>query len=191
MAPNSLSPAYIVINYHSPFGAHKMTLPTREYAIGTPTGTFLSWAGPTVDALDMVNDFVDLIAPFFPATVSFDFYEVFTKADATADSVFAEATTLSQVGTSASGGWAKASEAVFSLKTLANGEYKVALLDFDSGDGWDKITFAGLAGASLAFVNYLLGGTHAFSGRDDNRPGTFRQISYGLNAALRRKYGMN
>jgi hypothetical protein len=139
----------------------------------------------------MVNDLVDLMKPFFPTTVSFNFYEIFTKASAVADSIFVAAETLAQVGTSALGGWDKASEAIFSLKTTGGGEWKLTLLDFDSGDGWDKITFSDLSGASAALVTYLTGTGHAWSGRDDNKPNVFRQISYGLNASLRRKYGMN
>lgn len=168
-----------------------MTLPTRDYVPGTPSGSYFTWDGPSITAVDMVGDLVDLIKPFFPSTVGFDFYEVFTKATATSDSVFREAGTLSQVGTSALGGWSKAAEAVFSLKTTGNGEFKIVLLDFDSGDGWDKITFSDLSGASATFVTYLTGGAHAWSGRDDNPPFSFRQISYGLNKALRRKYDMN
>src|SRR5258707_7519334 len=130
MAPNSLSPSYIVISYHSLFGTHKMTLPTRQFTPGIGGGTYEAWDASTVDADTMITDFVDLIKPFFPATVSFDFYEIFNKATAIADSVFMFAATLTQVGTSVVAGWSKAAEATFSFKTNANGEYKITLLDF-------------------------------------------------------------
>lgn len=191
MAPNSLSPAYIVINYTSAYGAHKMTLPCVEYIPGSPVGSFTKWEGGLITATDMVDDFLTLAKPFFPATTTFDFYEVFTKETATADSVFRLAETLGIAGTSALGGWSKAAEATWSFKSSTNGEFKITMLDFDSGDGWDKVTFAELAGASLAFANYLTGSTHGFAARDDGQPYSFRQISYGLNKALRRKYNMN
>lgn len=190
MAPNSLSPSYVVIDYHSLYGAHKMTLPTTQYNPGTP-GTFDVHGGGTINASDMVNDFVDLIAPFFPDVVEFDFYQVFLKATATADSVLAFSEELSQIGTNATPGWTKATEAVWSFKSVTNGLYKVALLDMGNNNSWDKVTFADLTGASLAFVNYLTGAGHGWAARDNGQPTTFLQIAYGLNKALRRKYNMN
>lgn len=191
MAPNSLSPAFVVLNYHSDYGAHKQTLPTKTYNPGSP-GTFDTWSGSTIDASDMVNDFVDLIAPFFPATVNFDYFEIFTKATPTSDSVLRHSEVLSQVGTNATPGWSKATEAVWTFKTTLNGLYKITMLDVGNNNSWDKATFSDLAGDSLAFVQYLVNDTtHGWSGRDDGDPATFLQISYGLNKALRRKYNMN
>lgn len=191
MTPNSLSPAYAVINYHSEFGSHKMTIPTTNYNPGAPVGTFDIPGGGIINASDMINDLVDAIVAFFPDTVAFDFFEIFTKATATADSVLRLSQTMAQVGASATPGWTKAAEAVWSFKTLGNGLFKLVFLDFDSGDQWDKITFSGLTGPALTLVNYLNGGGHGWTGRDDTSPGTFLQIAYGLNKALRRKYNMN
>lgn len=168
-----------------------MTIPTKEYHPGTPSGSFDQWSGGVIDADDMVNDIVDLLKPFFPASTSFDFYEIFTKATATADSILNSSATLSQVGTSVLAGWSKAAEAIWSFKSSTNGIFKISLLDFDSGDGWDKITFSGLAGDSLAFVNYMYDGNHGWAARDDGQPNSFLQLSFGLNKALRRKYNMN
>lgn len=190
MAPNSLSPSFVVINYHSAFGAHKMTLPTQQYNPGTP-GTFDQWAGGTINAADMVNDMVDLIKAFFPADVEFDFFEIFLKATPTADSILSLSQTLAQVGTNATPGWTKATEAVLTMKSTNNGIFKMALLDVGTADSFDKVTFADLSGASLAWVSYLQGTAHGWAARDDGKPATFLQISNGLNKALRRKYNMN
>jgi hypothetical protein len=190
VTPNSLSPAFVVINYHSAYGAHKMTLPTLQYNPGSP-GTFDVRGGGTMDASEMVNDFVDLIKPFFPADVEFDFWEGFLKATPTADNVLKISESLTQVGTNAAPGWTKATEAVWSFKSDLNGLYKLSMLDMGNADSWDKVTFSDLAGDALTFVNYLIDDAHGWAARDDGQPVTFLQISYGLNKALRRKYNMN
>jgi hypothetical protein len=188
---NSLAPSYLVINYHSAFGAHKMTLPTLQFHPGVPNGSFDVRGGGTMDAADMVDDFLTLAVPFWPDDVEFDYYQVFLKADAAADSVLAASKTLTQVGTNATPGWTKATEAIWSFKSDLNGLWKLSMLDMGNNDGWDKVTFADLSGASLAFNNYIVDGTHGWAARDNGQPVTFLQISYGLNKALRRKYNMN
>lgn len=168
-----------------------MTLPTKEYNAGVPDGTFDTWGGSTISADAMINDFVDLIEQFFPAGVHFDFYEVFTKATATADSILEQTGVLTQVGTNGTPGWSKATEAVWTLKSTTNGLYKISMLDIGTGNSFEKIVFSTLTGGALAFIDYLVDGTHGWAARDDGKPNTFLQISYGLNKALRRKYNLN
>jgi len=167
-----------------------MTLPTLQYHPGSP-GTFDTRGGGTMDASVMVNDFVDLIAPFFPSGVHWDFFQVFLKADATADSVLSLSETLSQVGSNATPGWSKATEAVWSYKTDENSLYKISMLDLGNNNSFDKVDFATLAGDALAFNNYLVDGVHGWAARGPGQPTSFLQIAYGLNKALRRKYNMN
>src|SRR5437868_4488105 len=84
---NSLFPAFVVIDYHSAFGSHKMTIPTKAYTgpgVGFPAGHFLAWDSTDVDADDMINALVELIAPFFKVDTTFDSYTIYTMASAEA-----------------------------------------------------------------------------------------------------------
>ena len=191
MTVNSLAPAYVVIDYHSPYGAHKMTLPTTEYAFGSPSGSFVQWSGGTILSDTMIDDLVTLLLPFFPSTVSFDTFQIFSKADADADSILEESGVIvGGVGSNSSPGWAKATEAVLTMKSTTNGVYRLSLLDCATGNSFDKLTFVSLPTEMVDLVAYFVGGDHGWSARDNGQPVTFLQLTRTLNKALRRKYNM-
>jgi hypothetical protein len=195
MAENSLSPAFVRINYISQWGPHSMTIPSVPYTpptIGAVTGLFvLRGAAVPTDAADAVTDFVNLIKPFFEATTTFLDYIIFTQADPDAAALPRFSDTLGIAGTGGSTTWDKAVQFTWTWRTDEFGLYKLVFLDCVSNNAFDKITnLTGLA-AEEAVSDYVTADVTWIAGRDGGRPNTFLQIAKTLNEKLRRSYRMN
>jgi len=188
---NSLSPAFVQIQYHSLYGPHVMTLPTRPWTPDLDYGTYECWDSTTKAADDMIEELILLMVPFFPTSTEFDSFTVYTKATPTGPAIPRVSKANGEAGTAGTPGWSKATEAIWTFKTADGGLAKLDFLDFASQNSFDKVTFAGLSGGPLALVDAFTGDSNAWSGRDDSQPMTFLQISYGLNKALRKRYFMN
>lgn len=194
MTANSLYPSYVQIGYHSAFGAHGMTIPTLQW-LPTPnvggSGAFETWAAGTIDAHDMINDLVELFAPFFKPDTTFDSYTIFTLDDPEASPQGRAAATLGIDGTSVQTAWSKAVQTTFSFKTDLFGQMKLVFLDAPSGGLFDKIDQFSTSPEAVAIFAYLNDDTNGFAGRDGGRIDVLSQIAYTLNEKLRREYGMN
>lgn len=194
MAQNSLYPAFVQINYHSQWGQHIQTVPTRTWTPGAGAndpGFFEAWNGTQRDAGEMVEEFCTGQAAFFPATVVMDSFYVYTMATPTSSPIPQVAIDLTIPGTAVAAGWSKATQATWSFKTTAFGIFKVVQLDVNNQNNFDKLLAGGLNAAGQAFVALIGSQSNAWSGRDGNRPSQFRQIAYTLNEKLRRQYNMN
>jgi len=192
MAPNTLSPASIVIKYHSVWSPHAMTIPTRDW-IPTPVtgdlGSFEAWDSSTVDGEVMVNALVDNLKVFCQPGMTFDEATVYTKADATAPNIPRKSVALTQVGTSASAEPAQAIAYTFHFRTLANGIAKLMLLDVPIASNWfAPILPADFDAAALALEAAFTNISSAWSGRDDSRPDLMRKITVDLNDKLQKQY---
>jgi len=185
---SSLYPAAVVLNYHSAFGAHKSTIPTLPYSVGTQE--FDTWNAGAIDAVTMVQNLVDVIVPFYPATVAIDSFTVLTYAAPGAPGLPQFFNLLGDVGTNPGTGWTKATQVTFSLRTTSFGRGKLVLLDAQTEDNWDKITnFTGLTPV-LNLIAELTHDDRGWAGRDNAQYVGCDQITYTLNEALRRNYNM-
>lgn len=192
MAPNSLAPAFVEIAYHSAFGSHVQTIPTLAWdPVGATYGFFDTHNGNTVDAETMIDAIVTLEAEFFPTTVIFDSWTVFTKADALAPSNPRVQKNVNVAGTVAAPGWFKAAQATWTMKTDLFGEFKIVNLDVATLNAWDKITSATASADQIALIAALRDADMGWAGRDGGRPEFFQQIAFTLNEKLRREYRMN
>ena len=196
MAPNSLSPSSVVIDYHTPFAAHKMTLCTLQWLptnLAGTLGSYLAWDGITsVDAEAMVNDLVDLLTPFVKSTTQFDFATVYNQATPTSDNIPARSVALTQVGTSTATGFTQAQSATFNFKTTANGDAKIVLLDAPLGSAGFLATHpASFGSAELALAVEFQFDQKAWSGRDDAKPSVLRKVTFDLNEKLQKAYKMS
>ena len=193
MAPNSLFPAYVLLQYTTAYSTHFMTLPTLawndEVSVGD-AGRFDVWAGGSVDADEMVNDLVDLFAPFFLATTSFDLYTIYTLADAEATPQPRIAKQLTQVGTSTSVYWAKAVETTFMFRTDLFGIRRLVFLDSPVPNSFDKISTFDASPEAIAIRDQFADDGQGWSARDNGKPTILTQITYTLNEKLRKEYGM-
>jgi hypothetical protein len=192
MAPNSLSPASVVIDYHSAYGAHKMTIPTRAWNPVPLTGTlgsYIAWNSVVRDGEAMINDLVDLLVPFVPATFSFDKATTYLQASAGAPNIPQTSVALTQVGTSGSTNPSAAVSATFLFKTTGNGIFKLVLLDSPFGSGWlAPLLPGGFSADANALENEVIDPANAWSGRDDLQPAFMNKITYDVNDKLQKMY---
>jgi len=192
MAPNSLSPASILIKYHTAYSPHTMTIPTKDW-IPTPVsgalGSYTAWDGSTIDGEAMVNGLVDALKPFCLPTTSFDEATAYTMASAGAPNIPRKSVPLTQVGTSASTAKSQAVSYTFHFRTLANGVAKLMLLDVPIGSNWfAPIAPAGFDATALALEAAFTNIAAAWSGRDDTQPDYCTKVTFDVNDKLQRMY---
>lgn len=189
---NSLFPACVHIAYHSAYAPHIQVIPTLEW-LESPGdfGSFETWAAGTVDAETMIEQLITAQAEFFPATVVFDSFSVFTYETPTSEPQLRVSKNLAIAGTAVAAGWSKAAQATWSFKTTLGGELKIVHLDVNTLNAWDKITSATASGDQTTFINALVDDANGWAGRDGGQPIFFQQIAFTLNEKLRRNYYMN
>jgi len=195
MAKNSLSPSSMVLDYHSLYGTHKMTIPTLQWLPTNLTGTigsFLAWDGVTsVDAFVMVNALCDLLKVFMLATSAFDLVTIYNQATPTSDNIPARSAVLTNTGTSSATGFSEAQSSTFNFKTTANGDFKLVLLDVPVGsNGFVALHPSAFSAAVTNLEAEVISNTNAWSGRDDARPNVCRKVTYDLNEKLQKAYRM-
>ena len=194
MAPNSLSPASVKINYHTVYGAHSMTIPTLEWFATSITGNLGSYVGHTGSPLDaevMVNALVDTLKVFMKPSTSFDLATVYTQATPTSDNIPRASVALTQVGTSAATTEEQAVSFTFNFKTTCNGDAKIVLLDAPIGSNWFRKQLPAAFSASvLAVESAFCLSASAWSGRDDCQPTVLRSVTFDLNDKLQKQYKM-
>jgi len=122
--PSSLGPSFVEINYHSADGFHTMTLPTLEYDQGGDQ--FETWAAGTVDAVTMVEAFVDTLLPFFPTTVVFDNYTIYDLPTDPGPALPRKSAILTgKAGAVGAPGWTKAVQFTVTIRTTLFGILKI------------------------------------------------------------------
>jgi len=191
---NSLFPAFVVIEYHSAFGHHKMTIPTKVYTgsgVGFPAGSFLAWDSSNRDADEMINDLVELLAPFWKVDTTFDSYTIYSMADPEAAPLPEYAAALGIPGSNAGTYWSKAVQTTFSFRTDLFGQFKLVMLDAPAPVSFDRIDTFSTSPEAIAIRDELALSSNAWSARDNGKPITLVQIAYTLNEKLRREYDMN
>lgn len=191
MAPNSLSPASVVIDYHSAYAPHKMTIPTLEWfptSITGDLGSYQAWNGSPIDAEVMVMALINALAPFLKTNAAFDNITIYTQATATSPNIPRASKAIAVVGTAAGGNEAAVS-ATWNFKTAANGNMKLTLLDTPIQSTWfNRILPADFDADKQAVADEIVLNSNAWSGRDDSDPSTVRSITYDLNDKLQRMY---
>jgi hypothetical protein len=193
MAANSLYPSYVVINYHSSYGKHKATIPTRQWnaLLGTNgKGGYLNWNEVEVDAADMFEAYAGAWKGMFPSDVSLDDYIIYDydgDPDNSPNPVAGD--TLALAGTE---GTPVSFKAVMSTMTYFDTSYdggKIISLDCASLGEWERRTTPTTAEAATFAV--LSDFDWAFSSRSNLRPNLLRSITRKLNDELRKQYGMS
>lgn len=192
MAPNSRYPAFVVVQYHSPFGIHNKSLCTLEWNPGGgASGQFNTHNSGVVDAEDMIVDLLTLEAEFMPTTVNYDGYTIFTMDTPTSDPVPRYAADISIPGTVAVPGWYKAAQATWTFRTSLFGIAKVVQLDVATLNSFEKILSGTVSADQIAFIAQYTNPDEGWAGRDGGRPATFVQLAFDLNDKLRAEYGLN
>lgn len=193
MAPNDLGPAFVVIEQHSAYGKHKMTIPTLEW-FPTPItgnlGSFQAHNSVPIDGEVMVNALIDTFLPLFLATSSFDVATVYTKADAASPSRPRAAVAIASPGTSVATTQAKATQHNWMFRDDEYAQAKLVFLDAPIGINFDPTSDISGNADLLALVAEYTALSNGWSTRNGLRPSNFIKITYTLNDKLRKEYGM-
>jgi hypothetical protein len=192
MAGNSLFPAFVRIQYHSPFGLHLMTLPTLAFTnveVGED-GDFATWDDIGIDGDVMVAGLVTtMLAEYQEEDITFDSWDVFTMASAEADPEWRYGAPLGLDGTGvALTGWRQATQATFTFRTTAGGISRLVLLDKPTNNLFGRYTVPGVSETALIAEYTAVG--RGWAGRDNGRPLVFKNVTIKTNDVLRRKYGI-
>lgn len=191
MTVHDLGPFFVEIFSHSADAPHVQTLPLEGWTPGTGAGDLSTVGGSSVPALTAIQDYCDLLAPFFPSTNLWDYFFIYSKPTPTSDAVPVAGGTLTTIGSNGTPGWSRATQATFTFKTSGGNLFKVVLLDCATGNNFAPINFATLTGDALTFVNYMLSADSVFVGRDGNDAQFFLKIAYKLNDELRKQYHLD
>lgn len=189
MAENSLYPAFIKIYYESALMPHTMTFQVQASPTGDPITQrpFLIKAnGGAADAGVLVAEFVNAIKVAAPATVTFQYWELWEIATDGGDPVFRFTDDLNVVGTSAVP-IVPANQIVWSYRTQDGGKGSIYLMATGAGA---NAKYRGPAFGSATFktlVDYLVSDACIVKGRDDSRPVVVVKVLTKTNDALRRK----
>ena len=195
MAHNSLSPAFVKINYTSAYGSHVMTVPSVPIDLvaagGDPVSFDLRGGALNVGVGGAVEDFVNLLAPLFPTSTTFVDFTAFRQPDPDDPPTPIFSAALNIAGTEAAGGWSKAVQGTLTFRADDFTLFKIVLLDCASGDSFDKIVVVTPGGDLEALRDYVVDPVTWIASRGGGRPDVFLQWSFTLNEKLRRAYGMN
>jgi len=192
MAPNSLSPAFVRLDYSSIYGTHVMLIPTRTWLPTSITGllgSYEAWNTIPIDAEDMVDELVDALADLHLATTTFNLATIYTQATSTSPAFPQKSKALAVVGTAGSVGPAKAVQSTLNMRTVGGKPTKLVLLDASALNlQMDKLTPFTFTTTVNALVTAFARDSNAWSGRDDTRPDTALSWTMTENNALRARY---
>jgi hypothetical protein len=194
MTVNSLSPAFVKINYTSAYGAHVMTLPSvpLETGVYAPTGYAFDLRGAAlpVEVSDAVIEFIDVIKPYFPSTTTFVDAIVYSQPLPGDVPTPVASFAIGIVGTGASPGWDKATQLTMTFRADDFTLFKLVFLDFQSGGSFAKTTNPAANPGLETLVDYVTADVTWLASRGGGRPATFLQESRTLNEKLRRSYNL-
>ena len=192
MATNLLHPAFVTVDYSSPRGRHKQTIPTRQWVgsgLGVP-GEFVNWDDNGIAADGMIEDFIDdWAAGLLGDNSQIEGYTIYNFPDdiSVPQPVFAKSYPVTG-GADVTGAWWEAVQRMYVMRTVGFGLFKLVLLDVPTSDQFGRYT--DVTPTEDLLLARLANTENAFSGRDGTRPASFKNLIIKINDRLRREYGM-
>lgn len=191
---NSLSPAFVKINYASSWGAHVMTVPTVPLQVdgSIPIGYRFTLRGSAlpVPVNTAIEDYVDILRPLFPSTVIFSDAVVFSQPTPSDVPVPVATVPLGVAGTSVVVSWTKAVQNTFTFRADDFSIFKVVALDAVSYNIFDRNVDPDGRTEWRGLIDYVTDDVTFVAARGGGRPDVFLQNSLTLNEKLRRAYNM-
>lgn len=194
MTEYGLQPSYIRLDYHSAYGPHSQTLPTKQWlptSITGAMGSYVDWTGTPIDAEDMIDDFVALEKTLLPPSSSFDGATIFNYDSGIAKFLPVAYKSLAVAGSSGTGSPNKAVSMTLNLRTLGGQPAKLVYLDVvHTGAEFNKETFLTWTTPMVNVFTEYISTAKAWSGRDNTRVDGAVSLTWDLNDALRKQYRM-
>lgn len=195
MTVNSLSPAFVKINYTSPFGNHVQTIPSVPLITGVvavPTNVEFQLRGLEipVEVSDAVIDFVTLQAAMFPPTVNFVDCTVYSQPTPTDVPTPVASFALGIAGSNSADNFGlKATQGTMTMRADDFTLFKLVWLDYVV-ETWEKISSPAAYTGLSDIVDYVKADASWLASRGGGKPQTFLQLTSTLNEKLRREYNM-
>jgi len=190
----TLYPSWVVISYHSTFGRHKMTLPTRQWssALGTfGNGGYVAWDDSVRDADAMIQDMAGEIVPLMPTAVDFDDYVIYNQPNPDEPVAFQVATgSIALSGLDSTPGWLAGVQQTHTYYDDGFFPGKVVLLDAASNNDFSKIPYGSASDPQKAVLLQFGLATNAWASRAGRQATNPRNILTTLNNKLRKQYGL-
>lgn len=192
MAPHSLSPAWVRLDYRSVYGTHVAIMPTKDWIATSITGqmgSYQAWNTVPVDAEDMIDRMVAELVKQHVVSTSFDLATIYTQATTTA-AIFPRATkTLTAVGTSGAIGPQMAIQSNMNARSQLGGPCKLIFLDASARNmQMTKISPVSFTVEMNLLVAEWTDPANAWAARDDSKPATALSWTMTENNELRKRY---
>jgi hypothetical protein len=194
MTEFDIGPSFLFLNYTTIFGQHSHIVPTRAWNPVPLTGTmgsYTNWAGATRDGEDMIDDLVAKMAPLHKNDTTYTLATIYNKPTIDGPSIPVASKALAVVGTSGLTTHAKAIQAIFSFRTDAFHPAKLTFLDVPHpATDFLKENSTTVSAEGLSLAQEFMLDQNAWSGRDGQQPSVLVSVTWNLNQALRKQYGM-
>jgi hypothetical protein len=189
MALNSLSPAWIQLNYTSNGHQHRAILPCK------PNGGWVAGFEPSlqkkdttdIDATAAVAAYWNVAKPFFNTSSTLDSYYAYSRPTPSDPPEFIYTAPIGLAGTSAFA-TVPGVETVISFKTSLLGGLKLYLMEAVLAANIKTPLPTPLDAATLAFTDYVIGDDGWITGRNNQFPLAPLFLTTKLNDYYRRKY---
>lgn len=193
MTLHSRSPAFVVLDYHTPYAPHKQQFCIRDWfpvSSGHDMGTVTAADASVVDLKNMIDQLLGTMSVFVLPDTVWDLATIYTQAAATGPA-FPQANYVpTQLGTSVGAAPRKATEITVVMRTTAFNIVKAVLLDCPVSVNFEQKLPGAFSAADQAFVDEFGAVNNGWVGQDGNKPNTAVRITYNLNQKLRKEYRM-
>lgn len=193
MAVHGLFPAFMLVRYHSIYGAHTQILPTREWnpLAGTNGyGGYEAWDSSERDAEDMVTDFLAATTLLQSDEIDYDDVIIYTLATPTSPAIPRKVIPLVAVtGQDGTPGYFKGVQFTFTFFDTEFNKSKLVLLDASSNNDFTKRTsLAAMSADEGGVVTEWTLDTNAWASRAGFRPSSALSLTKTINDKLRKSY---
>jgi hypothetical protein len=193
MTDNSRSPAFVILDYHTPYAPHKQQFCINNWfpvSSGHDMGTVTAHDASTADLKAMIDDLLGTMSVFALPDTVWDLATVFTQAAPTGPAFPQASYVPTQVGTSVGAAPRKATEITVVMHTVAFGICKMVLLDVPVNTNFEQKLPGDFSSADNAFIAEFGDPVKGWVGQDGSKPNAGIRITYNLNQKLRKEYRM-
>ena len=194
MTQYTLFPAFMKVDYHSDWGAHVMTLPTKAWNPVSSTGdygSYISWNEAEIDAEVMILALVGMIAAIANAHVTFDNATIFTYPSEGARAQPRAIIPINEPGLVTFSAAALAIQNLYYGYDTEFNPVKLALLDCDTTPNFLKQRYSDISGDEKAVWDAFSDQDSAWASRAGNRPLSLRSFTTKQNDKLREEYKLS
>jgi hypothetical protein len=194
MAEFDDGPTVIQLDYVSQFGPHSQRFHAVEWnpvPVTGGMGSFLDWNGVPRDAEDMIGDMVALLKELHIPETTYTLATIFSVPAPGAPLIPVASKALAVVGTSPLVEHSKAIQSTMSMRSSLFHAAKIVNLDVPhDATEFDKQNIGTMGTAYLSVFDEYAADGNAWCAKDGAQVITCISLTWNINQALRKQYGM-